>query len=158
MKKHTWPTYLLWIVLTEAVGFLASLLTREGVAAYKAVIDKPPLTPPAVVFPIVWAILYLLMGVGAARVWLTGPSAERTRALERFALQLAVNFVWSLVFFNAQAFGLAFALLLALWALIFLMLRAFRALDPLAARLQIPYLVWVTFAGYLTLGVWVLNR
>ena len=158
MKKRTWPTYLLWILLTEAVGFLASLLTKDGVAAYKAVITKPPLTPPAVVFPIVWGILYLLMGVGAARVWLTGPSAQRSRAMGLFALQLAVNFVWSLVFFNLQAFGLAFVLLLALLALIFLMLRDFWPLDPLADKLQLPYLVWVTFAGYLTLGVWYLNR
>ncbi len=158
MKKHTWPTYLLWIVLTEAVGFLSSLLTKEGVAAYKAVVAKPPLTPPAAVFPIVWAILYLLMAIGVARVWLTGPSAQRSRAVGLFALQLAVNFVWSLVFFNAQAFAGAFLLLVILWALILLMLQAFRGLDALAARLQIPYLLWVTFAGYLNLGVWYLNR
>lgn len=158
MKKRAWPVYLLWIFFTEAVGFLSALLTRQGVAAYRAVVTKPPLTPPALVFPIVWAILYFLMGVGMARVWLTGPSDQRSRALGLFALQLAVNFFWSLVFFNRQAFGFAFVLLLVLWGLIFRMLHAFRPLDVTAARLQIPYLVWVTFAGYLTLGVWYLNR
>lgn len=158
MKKRTWPTYLLWILLTEAVGGLSSLLTREGVEAYKAVVAKPPLTPPPIVFPVVWAVLYLLMAIGAARVWLTGPSPERNRALGLFAVQLAVNLLWSLVFFNLQTFGLAFVILAVLWVLIFWMLRAFRPLDALAARLQIPYLLWVTFAGYLTLGVWYLNR
>lgn len=158
MQKSTWRTYAFWILLTEAVGALAGFLIRDGVAVYQATAAKPPLTPPGVVFPIVWTLLYLLMGIGIAQARLTGPSQERSRATVLFVLQLAVNFLWTLVFFDLQAYGGAFLLLLVLWVLILRMIRTFRPLDDLAARLQLPYLVWVSFAGYLNLGVWLLNR
>ncbi len=157
MKQNV-KTYAFWIVLAEAVGALAGFLTREGTKLYAATVAKPPLSPPAVVFPIVWAVLYALMGVGAARVSLTRASALRTRGLRLFLLQLAFNFVWSFLFFHFQAFGLAFVDLVILWALILLMTLTFGKVDRLAALLQIPYLVWVAFAGYLNLGVWFLNR
>ena len=151
--------YVLGIALSEAVGGLAALLTRDGMELYRAVVEKPPLSPPAVVFPIVWAILYALMGVGAARVYLAPDvGAARRRGLALFLAQLAFNFVWSLLFFRWEAYGAAFFWLLALWALILWMTLSFRETDPLAAKLQIPYLVWVLFAGYLNLGVWLLNR
>ncbi len=150
--------YVLGIALSEAVGLLAALLTREGMELYAAVVQKPPLTPPAVVFPIVWTILYALMGIGAARVYLAPDSAARKRGLALFLAQLAFNFVWSLLFFGLEAYGVAFVWLLVLWALILWMTLSFREVDPLAAKLQIPYLVWVLFAGYLNLGVWLLNR
>lgn len=157
MKKQDWKTYAIGIILTEAVGMLAGWLTREGTELYKTAIEKPPLSPPAIVFPIVWAILFALMGIGAARVWLAPKSRERSTALNLYIVQLAVNFFWSLIFFNAQAFGFAFFWLLLLWVLILLMIAAFRKVDPLAALLQIPYLIWVSFAAYLNLGVWLLN-
>lgn len=156
--KQTWKTYALWIVITEAVGALAGLLTREGTQLYAASVVKPPLSPPAIVFPIVWSILYALMGIGAARVYLTPDSPLRTQGLRLFWLQLAFNFVWSILFFNLEAFGLAFVWLVILWALIVMMILTFGKVDRLAALLQIPYLLWVTFAGYLNLGVWLLNR
>lgn len=157
MKKN-WKTYALWIVIAEAAGALAGLLTREGTKLYSATIAKPPLSPPAVVFPIVWGILYALMGVSAARVFLAPPSVLRARGLRLFWLQLAFNFVWSILFFNLQAFGPAFVWLAVLWALILLMTLAFGRVDRTAALLQIPYLAWVAFAGYLNAGVWLLNR
>ena len=150
--------YVLGIALSEAVGGLAALLTRDGMELYAAVVQKPPLTPPAVVFPIVWTILYALMGIGAARVYLAPDSAARKRGLALFLAQLAFNFVWSLLFFGLEAYGVAFVWLLVLWALILWMTLSFREVDPLAAKLQIPYPVWVLFAGYLNLGVWLLNR
>lgn len=158
MKKTSpWKTYALFIVLTEAVGALSGWLTQNGMRSYASA-AKPALTPPGAVFPIVWTVLFALMGVGAARVSLAPPSRERTRALEWFALQLAVNFLWSLIFFNMQAFGFAFAWILLLWVLILVMILAFRRTDETAAKLQIPYLIWVTFAAYLNCGVWLLNR
>lgn len=157
MKKQAWKAYALWILLAEGVGALAGWLTREGTEIYKAAIEKPPLSPPAAVFPIVWAILFALMGIGAARIWLAPKSRERSIALNLFIMQLVVNFFWSLIFFNAQAFGFAFFWLVLLWVLILLMIGAFRKVDPLAAGLQIPYLLWVTFAAYLNFGVWLLN-
>lgn len=86
------------------------------------------------------------------------PSAARSRSLRLFGVQLTFNFFWSILFFNLQLFGLALLWLIALWGLILWMIRAFRKVDPLAALLQIPYLLWVTFAGYLNTGVWLLNR
>ena len=157
MKTKPWKPYVFWIVFTEAVGALSGWLSRAGAELYATGIVKPPLSPPGIVFPIVWVILYALMGVGAARVWLTPASPERTRALSVFLLQLAVNFFWSIIFFNLQAFGLALLWLVALWGLVVWMMESFAEVDLWAARLQFPYFLWVTFAAYLNFGVWRLN-
>ena len=102
MSKSAWKTYALWIAGTEAVGALSGFLTREGAALYSRSVNKPPLSPPAAVFPVVWGLLFVLMGVGGARVWLSPVSEARTRALRVYALQLAFNFFWSIIFFNLQ--------------------------------------------------------
>ena len=146
-----------WIALAEGVGALAGWLTRDGTAFYKEFVGKPALAPPAIVFPIVWGILYALMGFGAARVSLTPPSRERSAGLNLFVVQLTVNFLWSLIFFNLRTYGVALAWIGVLWVLILWMIFAFRKTDRLAAWLQVPYLLWVTFAAYLNWGVWVLN-
>lgn len=145
-------------MLTEAVGLLAGVLTREGTRLYSETITKPPLSPPALLFPIVWTLLYALMGISAARISLAEATARQKRARYLYFAQLAFNFFWSIIFFHFQSFGIAFFWLLALWALILWMILAFRKIEPLAGYLQIPYLVWVSFAGYLNLGVWLLNK
>lgn len=157
MKKY-WKTIILSILLAEAVGALSGFLTREGMKVFTDAVAQPPLSPPPLLFPIVWSILYALMGYGSARIWLSPASPERSQALNLYAIQLVVNFFWSLIFFNAQAFGFAFFWLLLLWILVLLMILAFRKIDPLAAWLQVPYLLWLTFAAYLNLGVWYLNK
>ena len=139
------------------MGALSGWLTREGTQLFSETVAKPPLTPPSLVFPIVWGILYALMGIGAARVSLTEPSEDRSRGLNLFVAQLIVNFFWSLFFFNAQAYGFAFFWLLLLWGLVLWMTLTFRKVDPIAAWLQVPYLLWLTFAAYLNFGVWRLN-
>ena len=159
--KHilqNWKTYAFWILLAEAVGGLSGWLTREGTRIYQATVAQPPLSPPPLVFPIVWGILFALMGIGAARVSLSPVSGRRTRALLLFGLQLLFNFFWSIIFFNLQAFGFAFLWLAVLWGLILGMILQFARVDKPAAYLQIPYLLWVTFALYLNAGVWMLNR
>ena len=156
--KRNWKTYGLWILLAEGVGALSGWLTREGSRAYESAISKPPLSPPGWVFPVVWVILFALMGVGAARVWLTGPSRDRTRGLLLFGVQLLFNFFWSVLFFNLRRYGFALLWLLVLWGLILWMILAFRKTDKAAAWLQVPYLLWVTFAAWLNLGVWALNE
>ena len=98
------------------------------------------------------------MGIGAARIGMSPQSRLRSRALNLYAVQLIFNFFWTLIFFNAQAFGAAFIWLLVLWGLVLWMLLTFRRVDRPAALLQIPYLLWLTFAAYLNLGVWYLNR
>ena len=157
MKKSTWKTYAFWIVLAEAVGALSGWLTRKGVKTYNATVEQPPLSPPSITFPIVWGILFALMGIGAARIYLSFTSRERSLSLALFFVQLTFNFFWSIIFFNFQAFGFAFLWLIVLWGMILLMIFLFRKVDKLAAWLQIPYLLWVTFAAYLNFGVWLLN-
>ena len=156
--KTKWKAYAFWIALSEAVGALSGLLTREGTRLYASAVEKPPLSPPGIVFPIVWTVLFALMGIGAARVYMSPPGRDRTRGLVLFGAQLAVNFFWSLIFFNLQAYAFAFFWLVLLWVLILAMLRVFSRVDRPAGRLQIPYLLWVTFAGYLNVGVWMLNK
>ena len=155
--KKTWKIYAFWILLSEGVGALSGWLSRSGMKAYESGIIQPPLSPPSWLFPVVWTILYALMGIGAARVWMTPQSTNRSSGLNLFVTQLIINFFWSLIFFNAQAFGIAFLWLLLLWILVLWMILAFRKLDKPAGNIQIPYLLWLTFAAYLNLGVWYLN-
>lgn len=158
MKNVPWKLYAFWILVTEAVGALSGFLTRNATQLYQATAQKPPLSPPGVVFPIVWTILFALMGIGIARVFQTPNSAARSRGILLFLIQLAFNFFWSIIFFNFGCYGFAFFWLLVLWGLILRMILTFRKVDPVAAYLQIPYLLWVTFAAYLNLGIWLLNR
>ena len=158
MKSTKWKVYGFWILLTEAAGALSGWLSREGTAAFSETVTQPPLSPPGIIFPIVWGILYLLMGVSAARIYQTPPSLSRSRGLNLWIIQLVVNFFWSPIFFNAQAYGFAFFWLLLLWILVLLMILSFWKTDPLAAKLQLPYLLWLTFAAYLNAGVWYLNK
>ncbi len=158
MSKQTWKTYAFWIALSEAVGALSGWLARDGIEIYQAQAVKPPFSPPGSVFPVVWTILFALMGVGAARVYLSPASRDRSTALWLFGAQLFFNFFWTIIFFTLQNYGLALIWLAALWVLIFEMIPAFQKIDALASRLQIPYLLWVSFAAYLNLGVWLLDR
>ncbi len=158
MKKYDWKPYAFWIIFAEVVGALSGWLTRKGTKIYNETVVQPPLSPPSIVFPIVWGVLFALMGIGAARIYMVSASNDRSRSLLLFLIQLAFNFFWSIIFFNLQNFGFAFAWLMVLWVLIILMIRSFYKVDKLAAWIQIPYLLWVTFAAYLNLGVWLLNR
>lgn len=155
--KSQWKTYLFWVALAEGIGLLAGVLTREATALYSRMTVKPPLSPPAWIFPVVWTVLYALMGISAARVSLKQESRARSRGLNIFVAQLIVNFFWSLIFFNARAYGFALVWLILLWTLIVWMIYAFGKVDRRAALLQIPYLLWGTFAAYLNYGVWKLN-
>ncbi len=155
MKK--WKVYALWIGISELTGLISGLLSREGTEIYAQTVIKPPLAPPGILFPIVWTVLYALMGIGAAMVWLEKGSALRERGINIFVAQLIVNFFWSLIFFNLQAFGLAFFWLLTLLALVVWMAYTFYQVKPLAGLLQIPYILWLLFAAYLSAGVWILN-
>ena len=157
MNKRTWKTYGAWILFTEAVGALSGWLTRDGAKTYSQEVIQPPFSPPPIVFPIVWGILFALMGIGAARIYLAAPSRFRSCSLALFLIQLALNFFWSIFFFNLQAYGFALIWLLVLWVLILFMIISFYKVDQKAAYLQIPYLLWVTFAAWLNFAVWRLN-
>lgn len=157
MKKTTWKQYAFWIGLAEGVGLLSGWLSREGMQLYAQSVTKPPLSPPGWVFGVVWTILYALMGISAARIYAAPSSQARNRGLNLFIAQLTVNFFWSPIFFNTRAYGFALVWLLLLWVLVLLMIQTFRKTDRTAAALQLPYLLWLTFAAYLNWGVWQLN-
>lgn len=154
-KRKLWTNGIA-IAIPEAVGALAGFLTRDGVQAIDR-LSQSALTPPSWVFPVVWTILYGLMGISSVRIWMAGDSPERTKGLSLYLFQLIFNFFWSIFFFNMHAFGFSLLWLLGLWALILLMIQSFYKVDRLAAWLQIPYFLWVTFAAYLNYVVWQLN-
>ncbi len=155
MKRNKWWVYGIFLGATQAVGGLSGLLSRNGMKAFQS-LPQSALTPPPLVFAIVWPVLYTLMAGGAARVWL-GSGEDREQGLWLYGFQLFFNFFWSLLFFNMQWFGTALLWLVALWVLILLMTLTFRRVDPPAAWLQIPYLAWVAFAIYLNFIAWRLN-
>lgn len=144
------------LAVSLGVGGLSALLTRNSMDIYAA-IDQPPLSPPGWVFPVVWTVLYILMGIAAWKIWQEGPG-ERRGALRLYGAKLIFNLFWTLIFFNAQRFGLALIWILILWCLILAAIVAFRRVRPGTEWLLIPYLLWVSFAVYLNAGVWWLNR
>ena len=140
-----------------ATGGLSALLSGSGMADY-ATLNKPPLSPPGWVFPIVWTFLYLLMGYASYRIYMSAAKPEEKKsALLLYGLQLFFNFLWSIVFFGLQWRLAAFFVLLILWILISLTMKAFSKIDEKAADLLLPYLLWVTFAGYLNFTAYLLN-
>ncbi len=157
MKTAKWKVYAFWILLCEAVGALSGWLSREGIAIYNATVSKPPFTPPPWVFPVVWTILFALMGISAARVALSPASKARNWGLNLFIVQLVVNFFWPLIFFNLQAFGFALIWLIILWILVAAVIWLFWKVDKTAAWLLVPYFVWLTFAAILNASVYLLN-
>ena len=157
-NNQGWKAYIFWIVFTEVVGILSALFTREGTKIYGVSVIKPLLSPPPLVFPIAWTLLYALMGIGAARIYLAPASKYRIKSLALFLLQLAFNLSWSFIFFNFQLFGLALLWLLALLLIVIWMTVSFKRVDHIAAYMQMPYILWLIFAGYLSLSVWMLNK
>ena len=154
--KIKWKPFLIALAIPLAVGGLAALLSG-GMDTYQT-LNQPPLSPPGWIFPIVWSILYLLMGYASYRIYLSEADREdKRKALIFYGLQLFLNFLWPLAFFGLQWYWAAFLLLIALWVMIYLTIHLFGSIDETAENLLIPYLLWVTFAGYLNLGVALLN-
>ena len=154
--KTDWKKRLICWAIPLAAGGLSAFLAG-GMDIYKT-INQPPLSPPGWVFPVVWTVLYLLMGEASYRVLVSGAEESKIRkALTVYGVQLLLNVLWSPLFFRFQWFLAAFILLLALLFAIFITMRRFTAIDERAADLLIPYFLWVTFAGYLNLGVFLLN-
>lgn len=154
MKKTT-QVYVFSVLCALLIGALGSIITSNGMMAYDQAI-KPSFTPPDWVFPVVWSILYSLMGIGFARILLQGAGNQR-KAILVYGTQLLVNFLWTVLFFGFHMYGLAAMCLAVLWVLILAMCIAFYRIEPIAGLLQIPYLLWVSFAGYLNVMIWLLN-
>ncbi len=152
------PTYLVAIAIPLTVGVLSALITMGNMDIYGE-INTPPLSPPSWLFPVVWTVLYVLMGISSAIVYINrerNPDEAR-RGLTYYAVSLVVNFTWSIIFFNMQQFLLAFVWLLLLLYLIIKTVISYARVSRAAAYLQIPYILWVAFAGYLNAAIWLLN-
>ena len=148
--KIQWKTLILCIAIPLAVGGLSALFTADSMQSFQ-VQPSPPLSPPGWLFPIVWTILYTLMGIASYIIVVSDqPNQE---ALFVYGLQLFANFFWSILFFRMELYFLAFLWLILLWILIFKTMTEFGKISLTAKRLLIPYLLWVTFAGYLNLYI-----
>ena len=156
--KSTAKIYVFFIAFTLAIGGLAALLTMDNMNIYDSIV-KPPFAPPGIVFPIVWGILYTLMAISVAKVYITGKNEgfQLSQSMTLYFLQLGVNFFWSIIFFNMQNFLFAFLWLVLLFALVASMILSFFRINKKAAILQLPYLLWIAFAGILNYAVFVLN-
>ena len=155
--KINFKTLAVCILIPLAVGLLSAFFTRGNMMLFDEIV-KPPLVPPTWVFPVVWSILYVLMGIASYIVYQSdAPQDEIKKALAVYAAQLVVNFFWSIIFFNFRAFLFAFYWLLLLWVLIIATTILFWQIKRAAGILLLPYLVWVTFAGYLTYAIFLLN-
>ena len=163
------------ILIPLAVGTVAGLLSMGGMENFMTM-NQPPLSPPAWVFPVAWTILYTFMGISSYLIYVsesdtlkhrnlntavnknTKENNGKSKALSTYGYQLLVNFLWPVFFFNFQWYFFALLWLILLWVLVFLMIRKFASISKLAAYMNIPYLIWLTFAGYLNAGIWLLNR
>ena len=145
------------LLVPLAVGGLAALLTGGGMDVFET-LNKPPLSPPGWLFPGAWTVLYILMGLASYLVITTGDRQEASgRAIILYAVQLAFNFLWPIFFFGLKMYLFAFIWLVTLWLLILATTVSFYRISDIAGYLMIPYLIWVTFAGYLNLGIYLLN-
>lgn len=151
MNQVKWKPLLISLAVSLGVGAVSGLVTADSMSTYET-IYRPPLAPPGWLFPVVWTILYALMGIAAYLISQT-EHEKKGRAFKLYFAQLLVNAIWPVLFFHFHAYFLAFAWLLILWYLVFLMTRQFSEISPLAGKLLLPYLVWVTFAGYLNLAI-----
>ena len=155
MKKKEIYGYLIGILVPEVVGLFSQLFSGAGTDFYDT-LNQPAFSPPGWVFPVVWTLLYALMGAASYRIY-RSDSPCRTGALALYGAQLAVNFLWPMVFFRLEAIGAAVAVLVVLNILIFLTILQFAKIDRTAAWMMLPYLLWSLFALYLNLGVFALN-
>ena len=146
------------IALPLLVGAVSGFLTRNSMETF-AMVEKPPLSPSAWLFPVVWTILYTLMGISSYLVIESQSNPqEKQKAINVYFYQLIVNFLWPVFFFNLGWYLFAFFWLVLLFVLVFITFLRFYEISKLAGYLLIPYLLWLLFAGYLNLGIWYLNR
>lgn len=157
MSKKNWLTLALAIIGTEFVGFLSSLFAGDIRAMYDS-LEKIPLSPPGGLFGIVWPILYLLLGISLYLIITSDAnSRQKQMAYLIYAVQLFLNFLWSIVFFGGDKMGLAIIIILLLDAAVVYQIFYYRKISMLSAYLLVPYLLWLLFATYLNIGFALVN-
>lgn len=156
-QKFRVSSLLISIVFAELVGALSALLSGNSISGYQG-LNQPPLSPPGWVFPVMWGILYALMGTAAYLIYQSdAEKQEKKKALVFYGAQLFVNFLWSIVFFRFQAYWLSVAVIVLLDILLVITMVKFARIRKSAMYFLIPYLAWVLFATYLDIGVAILN-
>ena len=140
------------LVLPQFAGIIGSVFTIPSIPGWYETLVQPSFRPPNWVFGPVWTVLYLCMGIAASRVWV------RKGALKTYYIQLALNLLWSILFFGFHAPGIAFIEILLLWVMIIMTMNTFYKIDKLAGYLFVPYSMWVTFAAVLNASIWYLNQ
>ncbi len=157
MKKISVWSLIIALVIPLLVGGLSAMISSKGMANYGSM-NKPPLSPPAWLFPIAWTLLYVMMGLASYFIYDSEAySADRSCALKLYGIQLAMNFLWSIVFFNWGLYLIAFIWLLVMWCVVILCAFCFFRINKTAGWLLVPYILWLTFAAYLNLGAFILN-
>lgn len=152
--KIQWKKLIFCIAVPLAAGGLAGFLTRGGMETFRS-LNKPAFSPPGWLFPVVWTVLYIFMGIASYLIITSGEPARS--ALVIYGIQLIFNFFWSIIFFNRKAYLFSFIWLVLLWILILTTITLFFRISRSAGYLLLPYLLWVTFAGYLNFYIYLLN-
>lgn len=155
MNKNGTKKLAVSIAISLGTGLLSALLTLGNFKAYSALLQPP--MPPEWLFPVVWTILYILMGVSVYLVY-ESDAEEKYIGLAVYVLQLIFNFLWLIIFFNIGNLLFAFVWLVFLWVLVLAMTISFYKVNKTAGLLQLPHLLWVTFAGYLNIALYILNK
>lgn len=157
MKKIHVGTLIIALLFPLLVGMISAALTSKSMAIYGNM-TKPPLAPPAWVFPVAWTILYLMMGLSSYYLFLAPIDKEwRTKVLTMYVIQLVMNFLWSIIFFSLGLYLFAFIWLLVMWCIVIILTFNAFFIDKTAARLLVPYILWLTFAAYLNLGAYIIK-
>jgi benzodiazapine receptor len=154
---QTFIKLILSIVICQLAGFVGSLFTGMSVSTWYSALQKPSFTPPDYVFAPVWILLYLLMGIAAFLVWREIESKEVKGALLFFSIHLAVNLLWTVIFFGLRSIYGGFIVITILWTMILVLMIIFRKISTLSSILLIPYFLWVTLASILNAGIMILN-
>jgi tryptophan-rich sensory protein len=154
--KIQWKKLIACIAIPLLIGGASALFTRENMQSFGE-LEQPPLSPPGWLFPVVWSILYVLMGIASYLVVTAEKTYLTNIALFVYGIQLVFNFFWSIIFFNLEMYLTAFIWLIILWVLILITTLLFYRIRKPAGYLMIPYLLWVTFAGYLNYAIYLLN-
>lgn len=156
IKSDFWR-FMASVGICFSAAALGSMATASAVTGWYLTINKPAWTPPSWLFGPVWTLLYLFMAISLYLIWSKGVTKKTKPALNFFLIQLALNSVWSLIFFGLANFWSAYLEIIALWSFIFLTIKNSRKISPTAAWLLVPYILWVTFASFLNLAVALLN-
>ena len=153
-SKFNLGDFLIALLIPLTGGFVVGFLNSNSMSEYMA-FDKPFFFPPAILFPIVWTILYVLMGIASYRIWRLHKSGKDIgNALLIYSMQLLLNFLWSFIFFKFKLYGLAFIELIILLLVVIATTIKFFKLDKTAALLMLPYIIWLIYAAVLNFYIW----